>query len=204
LALYLAMQRGAVSLAAPVSAVLAAVIPVVVSASSEGLPRPVQLGGFGVAFLAIILISRPAGARLGQLDWRGLGLPMLAGLGFGFFLVFLNRASAEAVFYPSVISRLASLAFQAALAARQGAGLAVPRRLWPLIVFAGALTAAGNVSFSAAGQVGRLDITSVLASLYPAATVGLAWLVLKERLRPSQAWGIGAALLAILLIAWPV
>ena len=52
-------------------------------------------------------------------------------------------------------------------------------------------------------QGGALAITGVLASLYPVSTVVLAQLVLRERLVPAQAAGLGTAALAVVLITVP-
>jgi drug/metabolite transporter (DMT)-like permease len=51
-----------------------------------------------------------------------------------------------------------------------------------------------------AAESGRLDIAAVLTSLYPIVTALLAAVLLRERMGRVQALGIGAAVVAIVLI----
>ena len=71
----------------------------------------------------------------------------------------------------------------------------------PLVAIAGGLDALGNVFFLVAAHSGRLDVAAIISSLYPAATVLLAALILRERMRRIQTAGILLALIAIPLIS---
>ncbi|HWU37682.1 MAG TPA: EamA family transporter, partial [Candidatus Acidoferrum sp.] len=92
--LYRGFIAGRMGIVAPVSAVLSASIPVVFAALTSGLPHELQLAGFAVALVGIWLLSRPE--RLGSRP-EGLGLAVLAGLGFGGFFICLSRVSTQAV-----------------------------------------------------------------------------------------------------------
>src|SRR3990170_4309918 len=124
----------------------------------------------------------------------------MAGLGFGFFLVFIGQVSDAAVLWPLVAARAASLTLMIVVATLNRRPRLPDVQALPLIALAGAMDAGGNAFFALAAQAGRLDVAAVLASLYPATTVWLAWLILKEHLTRSQALGVVATLAAIVLI----
>ncbi|HLX58709.1 MAG TPA: EamA family transporter [Ktedonobacteraceae bacterium] len=94
-AFYRSLAIGRMGINAPITAVLAAALPVIFSAFSLGLPAPMQLAGFALALLAVALISRPERASGRP---AGLGLALLAGLGFGGFLILIGQVSAHAIF----------------------------------------------------------------------------------------------------------
>jgi drug/metabolite transporter (DMT)-like permease len=208
MALYQALAVGVMGIAAPISALVAATMPVVFAALSEGLPTAWQFAGFALAMVAVWFVSRPAGPALprGEAQPPGLGLATLAGLGFGCFYIFISRARTDSVFWPLAGSQFVTLvtvsvvALGVALTRRHGTAR-LSMQVVPLMLLAGLLDAGGNAFFLLAEHAGRLDVAAVLASLYPASTVVLARLVLKERVSPTQAVGIVAVLASIPLIA---
>ena len=199
LLLYRALAMGQMGIAAPITAVLAAIAPVIFSGLTEGAPSTVQLGGFAVAVLGVWLLSRPSGP-VGKPE--GIGVAVLAGLAIGAFLILLQQAGTTALYWPLVSARVASLAMMVPLSLlNRRAGAFPGRRTLPLAVTSGVMDAAGNAFFVLAAQVGRLDVATVMSSLYPASTILLAAALLKERVTRVQVAGIVAALAAIALIA---
>ncbi|MBX3004833.1 MAG: EamA family transporter [Anaerolineales bacterium] len=198
---YVAMLRGfavgRMGVVSPVAAAVGAVVPVLFAILSLGVPGQQQLLGFGVALLSIWLIS-PRGGAASQNS--GLGLALLAGLGFGLFFTALGQISAAATFWPLAASRLVS---SLALAAVWFAGRSqLPTRKLPvgLLIGSGIGDVLGNFLFLRAVQAGRLDIAAVLVSLYPGITVLLARIIEKEHLSRLQVFGVLLALLAVALI----
>lgn len=198
MALYRGLATGRMSVVSPVAAVVTGVVPVLFSAVIEGLPGLLQMAGFGLALLGVWLISSHERVRI-QLG--ELGLPVLAGLGFGLFFVLMDAAGQAGVFWPLFGARVAAVIALAAYALMTRQFRLPPRELLPLTAAVGVLDAGGNAFFALSAQIGRLDVASVLASLYPASTVALAWLILKERITRLQWLGVAAALGAIVLIA---
>ncbi len=198
--LYSAMAQGKMSIAAPVSALLAAALPVFIGMITDGFPGYFAVAGFGFALVAVWLVSQSADGIKDILSHLSdLKLPLMAGVGFGLYFVLMHAASRETVFWPMVFSRSAGmLAIFAFMLIRRESFFAV-RDAWPLMILNGILDVGGNFFYVLAGQAGRLDISAVLSSLFPGSTVILAWIVLKERLTRTQWIGIACALIAIVL-----
>jgi drug/metabolite transporter (DMT)-like permease len=202
LILYYSLTKGQMSIAAPVSALFAAVLPVIVGALTQGLPDLLQLLGFGLALTAVWLISQGSqteGFRIQHLT--DLRLPILAGVGFGSYFIFIHYATQEtdSILWPMLVSRLAGTLLLLIVVLVRREPLAVPRSAWTVVFFNASLDVGGNLFYILASQLGRLDTAAVLSSLYPGATVLLAWLLLKERIAFKQWVGIASALAAIVL-----
>jgi len=198
--LYRALATGQMTIAAPVSALFAALIPVIFGFFTLGAPSSATMIGFGFAFLAVWLISQTAYG-----NWRvslaDLRLPLLSGFFFGFYFILIHKATLHAFFWPLMVARLAGfLAFGVfALIARQPA--MPPRDIWGLCLINGIMDSGGNAFYVLAAQTGRIDVAAVLGALYPASTVLLAWIILKERITWLQMIGVLLAFIAIVLFA---
>ena len=202
---YLALSRGAMGAAAAVSGLLAAAIPALVSMGVEGRPGVRQVVGFGAAALAIWLIAGSSGD--GPVNRGTMWLAMSSGAGFGVYFVCLKFAAAGGMVWAMGSARIGSLSLCALMlglwAMRKEGGVSVRVRraavLWAL--GSAVMDTSGNMLFMAATRVGRLDVASVLAALYPASTILLAAWMLKEAPSRRQGWGMGVAVGAVILIA---
>ena len=201
LALYRALSEGRMGVVAPVTSVVAAVLPILLGSWWDGLPTALEMSGILVALGAVWLLSRDEPDQPFSFD--GLGLPILAGAAFGLYFVFIDQAIVEVMLWPLVVARLAAVAVLLVFLAVGPRRPMPSRNLLPLLVIAGLLDVAGNGFFALATQIGRLDIAAVLASFYPGTTAFLAWIILKERLNRTQWMGVSAALAALILIALP-
>jgi len=200
--LYYSMARGQMSIAAPVSALFAAALPVIVGIFTEGLPTFVHFIGFGLALLAVWLISQGDATNRFHVDrLSDLRLPLLAGLGFGSYFIIMHYATQEisATLWPMIASRSAATVMLLMFVLIRRESFSVQRNVWGIILVNAILDVGGNFFYILALRYGRLDISAILSSLYPGATVVLAWFFLKERITRTQWVGILTALLAIAL-----
>jgi len=201
LMLYHSMTLGLMSIATSVSALLAAALPVAFGMFSEGLPSLTTILGFVFALFAVWMISQSDG-RMDDIlaHLADLKLPLLAGIGFGFYFIFMNEAAKTSTFWPMVVSRTCGLILTAIFMLFRRISLKVEAGTWTTLVLNGLFDVSGNAFFIMATQTGRLDVAAILGSLYPGGTVLLAWIFLRERLSRNQWIGIFAALIAIVLL----
>ena len=202
LILYYSLSVGQMSVAAPVSALFSALLPVIFGAITQGLPSPIQFVGFALALVAVWLISQGDGGFHVSKS-SDLQFPILAGVGFGSYFIFIHNAASDtdALLWPLIISRLAGTLLVLVIVLARRESLPVPPDAWRVVFINAALDVGGNFFFVLASKAGRLDISAVLSSLYPGATVLLAWLILKERISRVQMIGIALAFAAIYLFA---
>ena len=198
-ALYRGLAIGRMGIVAPVTGVIAALIPVSAGIVMEGLPAPLVLFGIGLAIVAVVLVSRVRDAE--HVGPSGLGLALVPGVGIGSFSVFAAQISEGHAFGPLVVIRAAEGLLITAVVLVTRAAWRPERRLVPAIAAVGVLDMVGNGAFILAVQAGALAVAAVLSSLYPVTTVILAALFLRERVTRMHAIGIALAVGAIACIA---
>ncbi|MGB3907200.1 MAG: DMT family transporter [Methanomethylovorans sp.] len=200
LALYHGLSQGKMGFIAPISAVVAASVPVLYGAFYEGLPATHQIAGFVFALAAVWLIAG-GNNEMGKIRVHDLKFPLIAGIGFGIFFISIDHVSETAVYWPLAVARAAAVLMVLGFIIFKGSMSVPSRNILPIIILAGVFDTGGNTFFALASRAGRLDIASITSSLYPAGTVLLAWLILKERMVIRQWAGVLFALIAIVLIS---
>lgn len=195
LCFYRALAIGQMGINAPIAAIVTSGLSVIYSMFlfDHQVPTALQWGGFAAALAAIWLMTFSSGPT------KGLALAVLAGLGFSAYLTCSKQATGDAVYWPLVAARAASV------------GVLIPALLSPqarrppasgwYILAAGILDAVANALFVYSARHGRLDVATILSAFYPAITVLCARVVLRERVTGLQLAGILGALVAIPLIA---
>lgn len=212
---YEALASGSMGLNSALAGVLTPILPVIYECLYHKLPSMAQMAGFALALVAIWMIAY---APAHKPHPRGLLLAAGSGVGFGLLLLFLEKAGHGGVLWALACSRMASASIATMLTlflfirgrrvvfsdyGRQQHRRAARRWLafLPLVAFAGSLEITGNYCYTLGSVIGRLDVASVLSSLYPAITILLAAWVLRERATRKQILGMVLALGAVVLIS---
>jgi drug/metabolite transporter (DMT)-like permease len=199
--LYGLMAVAPMNIVSPITAVLAAIVPVAFGVVIGERPHLSAWIGIVLGIGAVVLVSRTSEDNPhGPVSTRVLSLSMLAGVGFGLYFIFLARAGSDSGIWPVVISRLASALLIIPLARVRRSTAVVRGRLLGLTMVAGGFDALANLFFLLATHRGLLSLASVLTSLYPAFTVILAVGLLHEHTSRAQRVGLGLAAIAIVLI----
>ena len=212
LLMYTALGLAPMNVISPVTALTSAAVPVVAGVAYGERPSAGAWIGIALGLAAIAMVSRspdPAPGESptdlavlhGRASGRAIALALIAGVGFGAYFICLARADADSGLWPVVLARLASSALTIPVAVRMRA---IHRLGGSLLILAGAsgvLDAAANLFFLLASREGLLSLASVITSLYPAGTVLLAAVLLRERTTGLQRVGFVVAVAAVVLVA---
>jgi uncharacterized membrane protein len=205
--LYRALAVGVMSLVAPVTAVSAVAVPVMVALTVFG-ERPALNASIGIvlALLAIVLVSQsphdaPNSSSIeAATPKRGLGLALASGVAIGFFYLALAESSEAAGLWPLFAARVASVTCFGVLLVGSGRTLRMSAPLVSLVAAGGVLDMLANLLYLLGSRLGPLTLVVTLSSLYPASTVLLARVFLRERLSAGQWLGVALAMTAIVMI----
>jgi drug/metabolite transporter (DMT)-like permease len=199
---YRALASGQMGLAAPTAALIGAAIPTLADIALEGAPSRWSIAGFILAVLAIWLITRPEpqGNNDATGHPKGVAMAALAGVGFAAFYMCMHQTTGSPIFV-AAIGRIASFVATAVVVIATSAPLALELPSIGIAMLAGFLDISGSALYIYASQRGRLDEAVVITSLYPAITVLLARIVLKEHFSRWKFVGLLAALAAVPMIA---
>jgi drug/metabolite transporter (DMT)-like permease len=198
-AYYRGIAIGAISVVAPVAGISAA-IPVLVGLASGDRPSALQLLGMAVALTGVGLAAREPGGRDRRVA-AGVGLALLAAVGFGFYFPPMHLAGEADFLWASLIFRTTAALVIAAVALVVRPRFAFRPVNLAVIALVGVGDTLGNVLFAASAAHGLVSVTSVLASLYPVVTVVLARAFLAERVSTGQQFGVAGTLAGVALIS---
>jgi drug/metabolite transporter (DMT)-like permease len=206
--LYRGLARGRMSVVAPITAVLSAVIPVLFGLTIGERPSPIQLIGVAVALLAVALVSaapdplaEPEASARGRLARSGVVDALVSGVGIGAFLILITRAGEDSGSWPLIAARVGEIAIMGVILAASRTGLRPDRGTGKAIGTTGALDSAANLFYLLGTQLELISVVVVLTSLYPAATVLLARVFLQDRLSRGQLAGLILALAGVVMLA---
>ncbi len=229
--LYASLAIGPMSILSPLGAVVSAVVPVTWALSTGESLGTFGFVGLGLGLVAVVLVGFVPEKNAVRPSFAGLAMSIGAGILIGAFLIFIDRAPVDAGLIPLIANRIVSasimgvtiavLAFVRATRRRRthaaSAASAEPAPVpdssghkdfadaWrpglKLAVLTGIIDGTGNALLLLGIQIGDLSVMSVLTAMYPAGTIILAGVVLKERVAPIQAVGLVLAITAAGLLA---
>ncbi len=209
--LYAALALGPISIVSPFTAVLSAIVPVVVDIASGQALGELSLLAIVLILIAVVLVAFVPGQDVRLPTLRATIYSIGAGLGFAGTFVFIDAAPSDSGLGVLVVMRVIGITILFALLAIllfSGKSKVLIEKevfalstIW-LVLLAGFGDVTGNLFFIIATREGALAIAAVLTSLYPVGTILLAKIFLKEKIALSQNIGIVLAVGACALLAF--
>ncbi len=219
--LYKGLAETSAAVVSPTSAIVGALVPVSMGLVLGEVPSLPVCVGCAVCLPAIVLLTwerrdpdagpgettagegarSAAGVTVRSHARRALFLGILSGIGFGIFFVFVSRTNADAGIWPLISARAASVAVILAIAGIRRERIILPPSRIPLVILTGLFDMGANIAFLLAVRSGMLILVSVVTGLYPAPTVLLARVILKQRMGVLRIVGFAFALLGMVFIS---
>jgi uncharacterized membrane protein len=200
LAFYKAMGSGFMTVVAPVSAVTATAVPVVIGLLNGERPGVLALCGIPVALVAIALVSDVLGPNHRKAPRSIIVMAFVAGATFGSLFVILGHTNDAGGLWPVVAMRFTSVPYMAVVMYFMKRKPSEAKANLPIVMASGILDSLANALYLLAVREGLMSIVATINSFYPASTLLLATRLDKERIHRSQAAGLGLAVVALLFI----
>lgn len=199
--LYRTLAIGPMNVLSPVTALVSAALPAAVGLLQGERLAVAGAVGLPLALVAVVLVSAGHGAGAGRASRTALTLAFGAGAAIALQLVFLHQAPYDSGIAPLIVGRAVSSGVILTAAGLMAGRLGTQRPAYAMSAAAGALDSVANLLFLLAARSGDLSVVAVITALYPAGTVLLARYVLAERIGRRQFAGLGAAAVAVSLLA---
>ena len=201
--LYIGFTKSHTGVVAPIAAIGTAAIPALFGLATGETLSPSQAAGVVLGLIAIWLVGRPNTRPdpAGRSSGAGVIYGVAAGCGFAIMFIALDQLTAESGGWGVIPLRIGGVMIMLAVSRFRRQPMVAIRDVWLLILTAGFIGSLGNLAFIVATRLGNLSIVAVVSSLFPAATVTLAYLFLAERLSRIQISGVVAALTAVALVS---
>lgn len=198
---YYALAKGSMTVVAPLAAVISAALPIGTGLFLGDRPSLLAYVGIVIAIVGIALVTGAVGTAHAPTKLAIVGVATLAGCGFGWMFVCLDRTSSDSGMWPLLAARIASISIAATIIAFRGRSRLGQGRIPAIALWAGLFDMGANVLFVFANRHGMLSLVSVITALYPVSTIVLALRLDHEKANRSQFVGMACAALALVFVS---
>ena len=198
---YYALAKGSMTVVAPLAAVISAALPIGTGLFLGDRPSLIAYVGIVIAIVGIALVTGAVGTAHAPTKLAIVGVATLAGCGFGWMFVCLDRTSSDSGMWPLLAARIASISIAATIIAFRGRSRLGQGRIPAIALWAGFFDMGANVLFVFANRHGMLSLVSVITALYPVSTIVLALRLDHEKANRSQFVGMACAALALVFVS---
>jgi uncharacterized membrane protein len=198
---YRSLAIGTMSILAPISAT-GVILPVIWGIVHGDSLSGLSMIGITIAILGSILAVMERGLLGNQIKWtKGLGLSVGSAFFVGIYFILMDIACTDNPIWASMIMRTSTLCTLIPLFFFVRVSVNIRRAQLPFIVFMGIMDTMAAFCFAIATSKGMLSEVAVISSLYPAVTVILSAVIIKERIHRIQYSGVVLALVGVMLIS---
>lgn len=189
LLLFTGLANGLSAIVSPLAALTGAVFPVLFGLILGERPPLLTWTGVALALPAILFLSwEPTVSD--QRVARSVQFGVLSGLCFGGFFILISASSGDSGMWPLVAARIATVPIFAALLFIRKKPIILHKGTRRYTILSGVLDMSANVFYLLAFRTGYLIPAVVLTALYPAPTVLLQNLFLREKLTILRILGL--------------